>query len=171
MHHQPSHPASNYLCQRRSKIAKMSPHKSAHKRSQMGLNSNLPEVWQREVMASRPFGLHRYGLAGGGLDGLCKQQTPVVAAAANRGGSTPVSESVRPIYLLHNPQNQLGAGGDGEFFEQAVQMRVNGVPRNFEPLGNSSLRKIVKNALDNLQLALRKAQGAGIFKPSIFAEE
>ncbi|MFO1513299.1 MAG: hypothetical protein U1F83_10365 [Verrucomicrobiota bacterium] len=39
-----------------------------------------------------------------------------------------------------------------------------------ESLGNSRLWEIVENALDNLQLALRQAQGPSDFKPSVVAE-
>lgn len=49
-------------------------------------------------------------------------------------------------------------------------MRVNGVSRNFEPLGNARLRKVVKNALNNLQLALRQPEGVGNLKPSMIGE-
>lgn len=74
-------------------------------------------------------------------------------------------------HLLHDAQNQLGARGDGEFLEKAVQMGVNSVFRDFEPPGNPCLRQIVKDPLNNLQLALREAQSAGNLTPSMFAEE
>ena len=40
-------------------------------------------------------------------------------------------------HLLHDAQNQLGSRSDGEFFEQAVQMGVNGVFGNAESLGKT----------------------------------
>lgn len=42
-------------------------------------------------------------------------------------------------HLFHDAQNQLSAGGDVEFFEQAVQMGMNSVFRNAETLGNPGL--------------------------------
>ena len=74
-------------------------------------------------------------------------------------------------HLLHDAQNQLGARGDGDFFEKPVQMRVDSVIRDIEPPGNTCLGEIVKDTLNNLQFALREAQGAGNLKPSMFAEE
>ena len=74
-------------------------------------------------------------------------------------------------HLLHDAQNQLGACGDGQLLEKAVQMRVDGVFRNLETHGNAPLLETVKDALDNLQLTLREAQSFGNFKPSLLAEE
>jgi hypothetical protein len=73
-------------------------------------------------------------------------------------------------HLLHDAQNQIGACSDGEFLEKAIQMRVNGVFRDFEPPGNPPLREIVKDALDNLQFAFCQAQRASNLKPSKIAE-
>ena len=73
--------------------------------------------------------------------------------------------------LFHHTQNQLGSRGDGEFFEKPVHVRVDGMPRNAESPGNSRLGEIVKNTLDDLQLALRDAQGAGNFKPGVVGKQ
>ena len=73
-------------------------------------------------------------------------------------------------HLFHDAQNQFGARGDGEFFEKAVQMRVDSVIRDIEPPGNPCLGRLSKTPLNNLQFALREAQGAGNLKPSMFAE-
>ena len=69
--------------------------------------------------------------------------------------------------LLHDAQYQLRARGDGEFFEEAVQMCVNGVFRDFEPPGNPRLGQIIKDPLDNLQFPLREAQSAASLSPSL----
>jgi len=74
-------------------------------------------------------------------------------------------------HLLHNPQNQFGAAGDGEFLEQAVQVHVNRVWRKLEALGNFRLVLIVKDGFDDLQLALRDTQGAGNLKPGMVGEQ
>lgn len=74
-------------------------------------------------------------------------------------------------HLLHDSQDKFGAGGDVELLKQAVQVRVRGVRRNTETLGDACLGEIVKHALDNLHLALRQTQGAANLKPGIFAEE
>ena len=50
-------------------------------------------------------------------------------------------------------------------------MRMNGVFRNEESLGNARLREIVKDALYNLQLALGQAQFGTDLKPGMVAEQ
>ena len=74
-------------------------------------------------------------------------------------------------HLFHDAQNQLGPGGDGEFLKKSVQMRVDSVIRDLETPGNPCFREIVKDALDNLQLAFCQAQGACNLKPGMIAEE
>lgn len=72
-------------------------------------------------------------------------------------------------HLLHDPQNQLGAGRDVEFLEQAVQVRVRRVRRNTEPVGDTCLGEIVEDALNYLHLALCNVQGTGDLKPGVVA--
>ena len=93
-----------------------------------------------------------------------------VVVAANGGKNAGFGQS-EANHLLHDAQNQLGAGGDGEFFEQAVQMCVNGVFRNAESLGDPGFRQIIKDALNHLQLTLRQTQLGTDLKPSMVAEE
>jgi hypothetical protein len=50
-------------------------------------------------------------------------------------------------------------------------MRVDSVIRDLETPGNPRFREIVKDALDNLQLAFCQAQGACNLKPGMVAEE
>lgn len=73
--------------------------------------------------------------------------------------------------FLHNQQDELGSRGDREFFEKAVKMGMRCVFLDFESCGNPLLWKIVKHALDDLQFALRHAQGTGNLKPSIIGEQ
>jgi len=50
-------------------------------------------------------------------------------------------------------------------------VHVNGVRRKREAFSNIRLVLIVKDGLDDLQFALRDAQGATNLKPSVVAEE
>jgi hypothetical protein len=93
-----------------------------------------------------------------------------VVVGANGGKHGDFGQGERD-QAFDNPQDQLGAAGDREFLEQAVQMHVDGVGRNCEPSGNLRLVLIVKDALDNLQLALRDAQRAANLLPCKIAEE
>ena len=74
-------------------------------------------------------------------------------------------------HLLHNPQDQLGAAGDVEFLEQPVHVHMNRVGRKLEVSGNVPLVLIVKDSLDDLQLALRDVQGAGNLMPGMVGEQ
>lgn len=73
--------------------------------------------------------------------------------------------------LLHDPQDKVGSGGNFEFLKQAVQMGVYRVFRNVKATGDTGFREIVKNTLDNLQLAPGDAQGAGDFSPGMIVEQ
>lgn len=74
-------------------------------------------------------------------------------------------------HLLHDSQDKFGAGGDVDFLEEAVQMRVRGVLGNSQTLSDPCLWEIVKDALDDLQLALRDAEGVCNLKPGMFGEQ
>jgi hypothetical protein len=74
-------------------------------------------------------------------------------------------------HLFHNSQDQFGAAGDGEFPEKPVQVHVNGVRRNLEAFGNFCLVLVVEDALNNLHLPLRDAQGAGNLMPDVVGEQ
>ena len=97
------------------------------------------------------------------------QATTTGMSAAN-GRKCADLGTCEPDHLLHDSQNQLGASGDGQFLEKAVQMRMNGVIGNMKALGNPAFRKIVKHALDNLQLSFCKAQRPRNLKPSLIAK-
>ena len=79
-----------------------------------------------------------------------------LVAGANGGKHGGFGKGERD-HLLHNPQDQFGPAGNVELLEQSVQMHVNRVGRKFEAFGNVRLVLIVKDALDNLQLAFRDA--------------
>lgn len=81
--------------------------------------------------------------------------TAGVVAAADGGKNSGFGKG-EGDQLFHDPQHKFGAGGDGEFLEQTVQMGVYRVLRYAESAGNARLVVIVKDALDNLQLALRQ---------------
>jgi hypothetical protein len=93
-----------------------------------------------------------------------------VMAGANGGKHAGFGQG-QGNHLLDDPQDKLGASGDVEFLEEAVQMRVNGVSRYAESTGNLRLREIVKDALDDLQLALRQGLSAANLKPGMIAEQ
>jgi len=105
------------------------------------------------------------------LGGRAVLKTIAGLVARANGGKHGGSGEGERNHLLHNPQDQLGAAGDREFFEKPVQVHVNGVRRKLESLGNVRLVLIVENALDNLQLALRDSKAAGNLKPGMPAEE
>lgn len=95
---------------------------------------------------------------------------PDVMAGANGGKHAGFGKG-KGDHLLHDPQHKLGAGGDVDLLEEAVQMRVRGVFGNLQTLGDPCLWKIVKDALDDLQLALCDAEGVCNLKPGMFGEE
>jgi hypothetical protein len=73
-------------------------------------------------------------------------------------------------HLLHDPEDKVGAGGDGEFYEKAVQVGVRRVLGHVETVGDCGLGEVVKNALDDLELALGDGQRLGDLGPGVVAE-
>ena len=93
-----------------------------------------------------------------------------MVAGTNRGQHAGIRQG-EGDQLLHDSQNQCAPGGNIKLLEKAVQMRVDGVFRDFEPPGYARLWEIIKDPLNNLQFPFSEAQGAGNFKPNMFAEE
>ena len=73
-------------------------------------------------------------------------------------------------HLLHDSQDEFGAGGDVQFLKQSIQVRVRGVGGNAKATGNGSFVEIVKDGPNDLQLALCDVEGGSNLKPSVIAE-
>jgi hypothetical protein len=129
---------------------------------------------------SRLFGLHfarrglrqrRLRLRLWGAGGRAAQGASAALVTATDGGEHAGFSEGEGDHLLHDPQNQFGAGGDVEFLKEAVQVGVRRVLVHVESGGDPLLCVIIKDALDDLDLALGDAQRLGDLGPSVVAED
>ena len=74
-------------------------------------------------------------------------------------------------HLFHDPEDKLGARGDGEFYEEAVQVAMCRVLGHVEAAGDPFLCEIVKDALGDLHLTGCDGQRFGDLGPGVVAKD